>query len=156
MTRLQHVQHTLVRFIQKGSPLFSHSSCSMFQDKTHCFCAYVSIHALCKSFYKTQTIMFIGNQYYTDVCITEYQYWTVYTGHWPAILWLSQLLYAPICFHWRCEFNWGSRLAQVSSLALPQWVPSSIPGPGTYVHLVSSLNLLPQVFLRTLWFSSCM
>ena len=32
--------------------------------------------------------------------------------------------------------------------------PGSIPSPGTNVHLVSSPNLLLQVFLRTLWFSS--
>ena len=35
----------------------------------------------------------------------------------------------------------------VSSLALHQWVLGSIPGPGTYVHLVSSFSLCTLVFL---------
>ena len=38
----------------------------------------------------------------------------------------------------------------VYSLVLHQWVPGSIPAPFTYVHLVSSSNMLQQDFLCAL------
>ena len=61
---LTRLQNTMVRFIQKR--VFPHSLSS--RTKTHCFCAYASLHGLCKSSYNSQTVcLLVCNTLKTDI-----------------------------------------------------------------------------------------
>ena len=45
-----------------------------------------------------------GSQYDNSACITENHYY-INSVHWtwPAVMWLSQVLFASLCFYWRYD-----------------------------------------------------